>query len=259
MPDTSFTFHSINARRGPEHMASLLHSSTADFLLVQEPWWGCIGTTHSDNDPDGVPTLGLTSGADLWNPFLPKLSDGEVPKVALYVKRAVTAHACVLNDTTHPAAWATCLILTVQSGDDMLQVMNYYHQMDDHRPTVSLLTSHSFDALTPTILVGDFNTHSPTWSMPDKLASRWAEGLEDWLKEQSFTLLSQPQVPTRTEEGHQPSVLDLLFVNHTAAWSDQAFFNFSSFSLSLGSDHALLSFSWATELTEPEFTDASSP
>jgi hypothetical protein len=83
-------------------------------------------------------------------------------------------------------------------------------------------------------------------------ASPWAESLEDWFAHETLSLISPTQVITRHEDGHKDAVLDLVLVNLTASWSDQFSFQDVSFSKSLGSDHALLMFTWSPELYIPD-------
>jgi endonuclease/exonuclease/phosphatase family metal-dependent hydrolase len=259
MIDRPFTFHSVNVRRGPERTAALLQTDNADFLLIQEPWWGTIGTGRSDTNPDGAPTKGFTSGADTWDTFAPNLNPGETPKVVAFVRKTIARECVVINDASHPAANNRCLVLNITHGHESLRVVNYYHHVVDHRPSIRDLTAHDFDPALPTILVGDFNTHSHSWSIPGRPQSTWAEALEDWFEAQTLTIASPTQTPTRCEDGHAPSVLDLLLVNTAASWSDQVYFDFLSFSASLASDHALLSFTWAPEFTMPDLTNTSAP
>jgi hypothetical protein len=46
------------------------------------------------------------------------------------------------------------------------RVINYYHDTRDNTSLQAHLAL-DIDALTPTLIVGDFNTHSRTWSLPD--------------------------------------------------------------------------------------------
>ena len=65
-----------------------------------------------------------------------------------------------------------------------------------------------------TLLVGDFNAHSPTWSPKDWISQTGAMWwIEDWATTQGLQLLSAPGVPTHWGENgardHQPGLVQL--------------------------------------------------
>lgn len=102
------------------------------------------------------------------------------------------------------------------------------------------LTMLNLDPTIPTILVGDFNTHSLAWSTPGWMKS---DRMETWLASQTFSLLSEPGKPMRcgtVAVNERDSVLDLIWINLAA---EQALL-FTLLEVdwlgSLGSDHALL-------------------
>lgn len=58
-------------------------------------------------------------------------------------------------------------------------VINTYHDTDFHASLGDILNIE-MDLQIPTIIGGDFNTHSRTWSPPGIQPSPWADRLEDW-------------------------------------------------------------------------------
>jgi hypothetical protein len=65
--------------------------------------------------------------------------------------------------------------------------------------------------------MGDFNLHSRTWSPPDWPVSSMAARVEEWLATQTFSLMSQPGIPThRGENGARDSTIDLVWCNFAA-------------------------------------------
>jgi len=98
------------------------------------------------------------------------------------------------------------------------------------------------DDSTPTLLIGDFNTHSRRWSLPDKKESSWAPRLLDWLNTNLLSLLNPPRIPTwhGYKESDKPSVLDLAFTNNGALIDGQLGEIVVSCADSLSSDHAAL-------------------
>jgi hypothetical protein len=139
-------------------------------------------------------------------------------------------------------------------GDESFTLVNFYHHVVDNTPNLTNLFAVDIPCLTPMLFAGDFNTHSPLWSLDDAPPCPWADSVEEWMDDNGLSLLSPPHVATRAGEHNQKdTVLDLVLWNLNAAWSDQFRFSFSriSFPLSLGSDHAAMVFSWAPSLFLP--------
>jgi hypothetical protein len=119
-------------------------------------------------------------------------------------------------------------------------VINVYHDLRDTSGLEALL-SLDLDPFIPTLVMGDFNTHSRSWSPSDVAPSYWAWRLEEWAVCNLLTLANTPSVVTRKGSGRErDSVLDLAWYN--AAAIDRA--TFSDLRVdwegSLGSDHAAL-------------------
>jgi hypothetical protein len=62
-----------------------------------------------------------------------------------------------------------------------LRLANVYHQVPDRGHDLHTLFSTNVDDLTPTAILGNFNTHSPRWSLPGKPESSWGRQLTNWL------------------------------------------------------------------------------
>jgi hypothetical protein len=67
-----------------------------------------------------------------------------------------------LDLASHP----TILVTDHYAGPDRLCIINFYNDVDDPTSLATLL-SLELDSMFPTILLGDFNLHSPSWSPPD--------------------------------------------------------------------------------------------
>jgi len=97
------------------------------------------------------------------------------------------------------------------------------------------------DANIPTLVVGDFNTHSPSWSPPDIPRSWWAGKIEEWAATNLLALANQPGEITQCGAEHEcDSVIDLAWYNEAAVQSSTFTDLRIDWSGSLGSDHALL-------------------
>jgi hypothetical protein len=155
---------------------------------------------------------------------------------------------------THPAASPTLQILRLMVGDKSLDLINFYHHVENNMPDLRslLLIQPDLQSDTPVVVAGDFNTHSRLWSMADTPPCPWSDTIEDWMADNGLNLLSPPHIPTRHgEHGQKDTVIDLVLWNLAAAWADQFYFNRMSFPDSLSSDHAALVFSWAPALYIP--------
>ena len=99
-------------------------------------------------------------------------------------------------------------------------------------------------------MVGDFNMHSSTWSLPGVTVSSWATPLEEWFEESDLLLVNPTGVATRKgthskNRSERNSILDLFLLNDAALATG----HFSPMSIlfedSMGSDHATLSIFWS--------------
>ncbi|KAN0130473.1 hypothetical protein V8E53_011736 [Lactarius tabidus] len=127
---------------------------------------------------------------------------------------------------------------------DRKQVFEGLSRQDQSNPTaLETLIALDLDPTIPTILAGDFNTHSPSWLAPGWGKSLQADKLKTWLASQTFNLLSEPGQPMRrgtTAANERDSVLDLLWVNMAAEHSLYFTLLEIDWTGSMGSDHALL-------------------
>ena len=76
---------SVNMRRRSNMTHVLLRNSSADILLIQEPWYNTVSIARPDKDPEGIPVLGPVIN-NLWTVYLPAHSPSDICKVAIYVK-----------------------------------------------------------------------------------------------------------------------------------------------------------------------------
>ena len=140
------------------------------------------------------------------------------------------------------------MILNISFDQELLHIVNIYHRTPVDRDSHNLLhiLSSTLDPLIPTLLLGDFNTHSHIWSFPSATISPWAADLVDWFDNQGLELLNPPCTATwrSHRDGIQPSVLNLTLINEAAAISGQISPLSISFVDSVSSDHAALSLFW---------------
>jgi len=109
------------------------------------------------------------------------------------------------------------ITLEVSISGNVFILINVYHHVVRNRPALGHIIHSPLDSTLPTYVVGDFNTHSSTWSFPGATVSSWASPLEDWFKESDLTLINPTGLATRKGEHRQhDSIIDLALLNDSA-------------------------------------------
>jgi hypothetical protein len=200
-----FSFTSVNMRRHNAAMHALLNDNGEDDLLcVQELWFNPVGTARCDNMINGKDVLGGAANPR-WRLAYPSLANGQRAKAMTYIR----LHDCIAkfkpnhcqlivrnNLASHP-----CLLITdIRSSTYYWRVINFYNDIADPS-ALDALVGLDLDATIPTLLVGDFNLHSPSWSPMGWDTSWGAHRLEEWAVSQTLDLLSKLRIPTHMGEG----------------------------------------------------------
>lgn len=236
---------SANMRKRNAITHALLNSdSKTHLILIQEPWFDTIGTARKDSARQGVDVLGGVA-SPAWEIHYPGHTEGQRPKVMAYSRKQPRAGD---NNTTHFTVVPridVCMHPTIQVLDlifdkEQWRVINFYHDVRDDSCLQKLLEI-DIDAITPTLVIGDFNTHSRAWSPHDVTQSRWAGRLEDWAARNLLTLANNPGEITRKGASHErDSVIDLAWYNEAATQAA----TFTGLAIdwegSLASDHAMI-------------------
>ena len=193
---------SINIRRMNFLLPAFLQSTTASIVLVQEVWFGRISTLHSDTDPDGVAVYGPPKH-DEWDCILPQYSGDEKCRVACYIRKSLSMSpdTLIFPRLDHPIASRDSQVIEITISGTVFLLVNIYHSVRNHKPSLSHILPYPLDPFTPTLVVGDFNMHSSTWSLSGVTVLSWAAPLEEWFEE-SDLLLANPAVKApRTFDG----------------------------------------------------------
>jgi hypothetical protein len=133
----------------------------------------------------------------LWTAFLPHIpSDNITCKTVTYVCMLFLSHSLSHTHYDLSPSSPSCIVLDLTFSDGALCLVNFYHNVPDSSHGLTSLLAWDIDDSIPMIVAGDFNTHSPSWSMAYMTTSSWAAILEDWFNCSSLLLLSPPQVPT---------------------------------------------------------------
>jgi hypothetical protein len=142
---------------------SLLNTNTkADIIMVQEPWYDRISTMCLDSDPEGVNILGGAANPK-WDCIYPKTNHGERCKVMAYCHISLTHFNITNHLDTSPCHHI--LTLDIHLGSSSFRAINVYHDKDHHRSLENILNIKTNPHI-PTVVGGDFNTHSHLWLPP---------------------------------------------------------------------------------------------
>lgn len=132
------------------------------------------------------------------------------------------------------------LIIDVRTGPQTWRIINFYNDADDPSALHTFL-SLDLDPLLPTLLMGDFNLHSHTWSMAGWTPSPAASHLKEWAATNILQLLTEPGIPMhRGEGGVQDSVLDLTWCNLMATEMNTFQGTVINWAGAINSDHTLI-------------------
>ena len=251
MSDTPITIVSVNMRRRNPLSIAFLEATSADIVMIQEPWFGRLVSLRSDTDPDGEVVRGFAAHPG-WEIFPPKHQKGDTCKVVTYVRQSLfmSRDVRVMSLPDHSVSSPSSQALEVTISGNVFLLLNIYHHVVNHRPALGHITQSPLDNLIPTFVVGDFNTHSSTWSFPGATVSSWASSLEEWFEESDLTLANPLGMATRRGEANQrDSIIDLALLNDSAISSGRFSPVSICFDSSLGSDHAALSIHWSPPFT----------
>jgi hypothetical protein len=166
-----------NVNCQPSALITILETTDASILLIQEPSWGCLVSKKSDVDLEGTEVRGTCSHPRWRTILLTTSNDDPNPHIAIFLRTNLTN---TLTYSVIPAMNAYACIGIRLDTNTPIFIINFYHHVIDKRPDLRHLFSLPIlDG--PLLLCGDFNTHSPFWSPPDVPTSPWAHTLEDWL------------------------------------------------------------------------------
>jgi len=246
MSDTPITIVSVNMQKRNPLMIAFLQATSADIVLVQEPWFGHLIPLCSDSDPDGEVVHRFAAHPG-WETFVPKHQKGDMCKVVTYVRQSLvlSRDVHIVSLTNHLAASPSSQLLEVSISGNVFLLVNIYHHVVNHQPSLGHLLCAPLDDMLPTYVVGDFNTHSSTWSFPGATVSSWASPLEDWFEDSALTLVNPTGLATRHGEANQhDSIINLALLNDSALCTGRFSPVSISFQDSLGSDHTALYIHW---------------
>lgn len=147
--------------------ALLENNKEDDVLFVQEPWFNRVGINRSDAEWEGRDVLGGVANSK-WDLAYPYFTENQRAKVTTYMrmhkredpfKKNAVKTINRLDLASHP-----CLqVIDVLVGRETWRVINFYNDVDVPSALRALM-GLELDSTIPTLLVGDFNLHSHSWS-----------------------------------------------------------------------------------------------
>ena len=243
----NFSIASANMGRRNHAQHVMLEMNTEDDIIcVQEPWWGRIGTTRADGEKWGTDARGGAAHGK-WYGEYPYTGADKRAKVMTYVRKhdrenSHRPHQLQVVARLDLAAHPCLLITDIRVGRERWRVVNFYNDVEDPSAMKALRELQLGDEI-PTLLVGDFNTHSRTWSPLGLTPSTWAHALEEWAAANTLELLTIPGAPTRRgqlAQNQRDSTLDLAWRNFSAQVRGTFQGAMVDWPGSFGSDHALI-------------------
>ena len=246
MSEHPIRIKSVNVHRKNGRMHGILQNDdqSFDIILFQEPWFGSVATLCSNTDPNGNPSMGFPAN-NKWLTLSPSFPENIRPKVCIYVnKRTINQTYIVNHIPPSPLLSPNSMVIDILSPTNRnhvdLRVVNVYHDKPESGHALSHIFSHDLDANIPTLFLGDFNTHSPRWSLPHSTTSPWAHIFHEWMDKNGLETLNPVNEHTWSQPGSRPSIIDLALANESARF----FTNLSSLTISWAhsddSDHATL-------------------
>ncbi len=234
-------------------MHALLGENEEDMLvLVQDPWFDCIGAWCCDSIRGGVNVLGAAAHPN-WDVHYPSWDAECRAKVVAYSCKHALQNplwrsplkfiACPDVGPCHPCFQ----VIDVVAGHRTLWVINFYHDVNNPLCLDALLRWDP-DNNVMSILVGDFNTHSLSWNATCLDQSPWSGCLETWMADHTFQLRSEPGAFTHCGRDNEwPSALDLVWHNFACSVSLLLLDPIINWAASFGSDHTSIHSTWVLD------------
>ena len=196
MVGTDLTILSVNMCHQNDMSHTLLHTFTAHILAIQEPWFSHISLSHSDTNPASSSTLGGVAN-NHWVCLSPHISGNTPTKTLIYIQCSLFDSLTIIPILSHSSPSPSLLLVefTSTSGPTFYLLSVYYNIFNSSYSLTNLLFS-SVNPTIPTLVLGDFNTHSHSWSLLSICPSPWATALKTWFACKNLHYLNPPSIPT---------------------------------------------------------------
>ncbi|KAJ1305845.1 hypothetical protein OPQ81_010570 [Rhizoctonia solani] len=239
----------LNVAGSPARVHAILNNNAYDFfdiILIQDPWWGKIGSEKSVSRTDD-PIYGTTHSPQ-WHCYHPPIGHSQSgPGVVTYVRKGVPGLSCRFSDKIP----MSCNLIPIDFIylDLPFTISNIYLHGPTANQTLLGLLDAPADASEAHIYCGDFNLHHPQWALsynPVTTSSANSDMLAEWITMNQMEILNALDVPTRVgRRGQRDSIIDLTIANEAVLEGDLVSDWECSSRGTLGSDHNCIT--WANE------------
>ena len=220
----------INVNRSSPATESALNLAiqvNAKIIAIQEPW---LLKGHTYENTRSIAHQDFTQ-------ILPTYK-GLRPRTLFYIRKDIDAEVNpYISDDNDLQA------ITILSSSTRIYIYNIYNEksLKEGLNKTTIQRRLLKETLQPSsIILGDFNTHHPRWSLQDKNPNQEAEDLVEWVDNQNLSLLNTLGTGTFFRVNmRQESVLDLTFATNNIAAKIQDWQTIPG----VGSDHHAILFS----------------
>jgi hypothetical protein len=200
-----------NVHRSNHITHAILHhlsdpENNTNIIIITEPWIGVVraetrekGTVHH---PD-------------WRCIAPKnVAEADV---IVYYKKTAPFRVTPLSHLDYATDYILPTLITI--GDSFsLTLTAIYNSPSTHDAITHLQNFIAPDE--PTILCGDFNLHSPDWDSTVDRADPTTNAFQDWLCDNSFRVLNDPDKPTFHGHHFQHAKVDDLVIANAKVYEE---------------------------------------
>ena len=245
----------LNVARSNARMHTLLtheHYDNIDIFILQDIWWGRIGSEKSDAVGD-LDIYGTISNP-CFEVFLPSRNQSKKgPSVAIFMRKGL--RYLFGNVSNHIPFTLDSFAVDFLIYGSHLTIANIYLHGPNKRNTLSLLLDHPIDPHTPVLYVGDFNLHHEMWALDNGVTPSQtgdAADLAYWIIENDMLVINRPNLATRHGHANQSdSCIDLTIANNIINEQSLVSDWDADFTHSLGSDHAAITYTYNAPTDEP--------
>ncbi|KAF8692069.1 Reverse transcriptase (RNA-dependent DNA polymerase), partial [Rhizoctonia solani] len=243
----------LNVAGSPARVHAILNDKAYDYfdiLLIQDPWWGKIGSEKSVLRTD-EPVYGTTH-SPRWHCYHPPIGHSlNGPGVVTYVRKGVQGLSSRFSDKIPMSR--NLIPIDFMYFELPFSISNIYLHGNTANETLIGLLDAPADASEAHIYCGDFNLHHPLWALssnPHTAGSASSDMLAEWLLANRLEILNSLDVPTRVgRRGQRDSIIDLTIANDAVIEGGLVSKWECSGRGSLGSDHNCIT--WTITINPP--------
>jgi ribonuclease HI len=181
-------------------------TSNTDIIIITEPW---IGVVRSDTQEKG------TNSHYDWKCIVP--ANIKEARVAIYVRKSANIKVIpLLHEPYKRNDILTARISLTENESFLLYAV--YNSPSDFSASNFLIDNVFLTE--PTVMIGDFNLHSPNWDATVTSEDRHTSSFTEWLTDNSLRVLNDPNKPTYFGHHYQHKKVDDLVISNIDLFRD---------------------------------------